>query len=54
MGIAPQVLSDYEEFFILPNVALLFKKVPSAQTLQELRELIDVLEETNKEFPIAY
>lgn len=54
MSIAPQVLSDYEEFFILPNVALLFKKVPSAQTLQELRELIDVLEETNKEFPIAY
>jgi hypothetical protein len=54
MKIAPQVLSDYEEFFILPNVALLFKKVPSAQTLQELRDLIDVLEETNKEFPIAY
>jgi hypothetical protein len=54
MSIAPQLLSDYEEFFILPNVALLFKKVPSAQTLQELRELIDVLEETNKEFPIAY
>jgi hypothetical protein len=54
MSIAPQLLSDYEEFFILPNVALLFKRVPSAQTLQELRDLIDVLEETNKEFPIAY
>jgi hypothetical protein len=54
MSIAPQLLSEYEEFFILPNVALLFKRVPSAQTLQELRDLIDVLEETNKEFPIAY
>jgi len=52
--IRPELLADYEEFFILPNVALLFKKVPSAKTLQELRELIDVLEETNKEFPIAH
>ena len=52
--IAKEILADYEEFFILPNVAILFKKVPSTQTLNELRELIDVLEQTNKEFPIAY
>ena len=52
--IAKELLAEYEEFFILPNVALLFKKVPSTQTLNELRELIDVLEQTNKEFPIAY
>jgi hypothetical protein len=52
--IRQELLADYEEFFILPNVALLFKKVPSSKTLQELRELIDVLEETNKEFPIAH
>ena len=54
MSVPKQLLDEYEEFFILPNVALLFKKVPSARTLQELRELIDILEETNKEFPIAY
>jgi hypothetical protein len=52
--IAKEILADYEEFFILPNVAILFKKVPSAQTLQDLRDLINVLEETNKEFPIAH
>jgi hypothetical protein len=52
--IRPELLSDYEEFFVLPNVALLFKKVPSTETLNELRALIDVLEETNKEFPIAH
>jgi hypothetical protein len=54
MNVPKQLLNEYEEFFILPNVAILFKKVPSAQTLQDLRELLDVLEETNKEFPIAY
>lgn len=54
MAVPQALLNEYEEFFILPNVALLFKKVPSTQTLNELRELIDVLEETNKEFPIAY
>ena len=52
--VAKELLADYEEFFILPNVAILFKKVPSTQTLNELRELIDVLEQTNKEFPIAH
>lgn len=46
------MLNDYEEFFVLPNTLVFFKAAPSKENLDELRSLIDKIQETNKDFPL--
>lgn len=47
-------LKDYQEMFFNQEYILAFKRVPDQKTLNEIKQLIEGIEQTNKEFPVAY
>ena len=46
-------LASYEEMWIVDGIVLAFKTFPSQDQINKIREILDGIEETNKEFPIA-
>lgn len=47
-------LKDYQEMFYNKDYLLAFPTMPSQKTLDEVKQLIEGIEQTNKEFPIAH
>ena len=52
--VSSDIFAGCTEFFIQKNFILGFKGVPDFNVLKELRDLVDSIEETNKEFPINF
>lgn len=53
MNIARAIpFEEYKEFFVLPSACLLFKHLPTQDELDEVRTLLDNIEEVNKIYPI--
>jgi len=46
-------LASYKEMWIVDGIVLAFKTFPSQEQINKIREILDGIEETNKEFPIA-
>jgi len=49
-------LASYKEMWVVDGIVLIvlaFKTFPSQEQINKIREILDGIEETNKEFPIA-
>ncbi len=54
MGKPENELQDYQEMWIIKDAVLAFKNFPTKEQLDEIRRIVDSIEETNRQFPIAH
>jgi hypothetical protein len=47
-------LQDYQEMWIIPDAVLAFKYFPTQEQIDKVRKILDDIEQTNKDFPIAH